>query len=136
MANAPAIESQNANKTFEIRSAGLKHFGLPELELKNIPKEAKDSAVALLNATAQVLAEGKRAPGPGPLTVALATIKHVQHRKNLEAKATADAERSVEMVLVPGSSTKVPTLAITFPGQGAATERVSAGIDTLFGFED
>lgn len=120
----------------ELRTAGMKHFGLPELELKNIPKEMKDAAVALLNATAQVLAEGKRAPGPGPLTVALATIKHVQHRKNLEARATTDAERSVDVVLVPGSSTKVPTLAITFSGEGTPSERVSAGIETLFGFAE
>ena len=92
--------------------------------------------MALLNATAQVLAEGKRAPGPGPLKVALATIKHLQHRKILEAKATNAAERAVDVVLVPGSSTKVPTLAITFPGDGSPSERVSIAIDTLFGFED
>ncbi|MDP1830207.1 MAG: hypothetical protein Q8L48_43485 [Archangium sp.] len=117
----------------EIHSAGLKHFGLPELELKAIPKASKDSAVALLNATAQVLAEAKRAPAPGPLTVELTAIRHAQHRKNLEAKASADAEKAVELVLVPGANEKVPTLAITFPGAGSPSERVEDGLSALFG---
>lgn len=119
-----------------IRSAGLKHFGLPELELKDIPKPSKDSAVALLNATAQILVEGKRMPGPGPLTVDLTAMRHAHHRKNLEAKASADAEKVVDLVLVPGANEKVPTLAITFPGAGTPGERVEDGIATLFGYPD
>ncbi len=123
-------------KEVGVRSAGMKHFGLPELELKNIPKLLKDDGVALLNATAQILAEQKGPVKPGPLKVSLAAMRHVQHRKNLVAKTYPNADKVVDVVLVPGANTKTPTLAITFTGPGTSSEKVETALATLFGTEE
>lgn len=120
-------------KSLELKSAGLRHLGLPELELKNISPASKEPAVALLNATAQILAEGHGMVEAGPLTVSLDSIRHLQQRENFAARTYENAQRSVDLVLVPSGDGRVSTLAITFPGAGTPTERLEAGLASLFG---
>ncbi len=123
-------------KGVTLKSAGMKHFGLPELQLDNVARSSRDAAVSLLNATAQILAEQHEEIGPGPLQVSLASMRHAQHRKNLEEKRFESAKGVVDVVLAPSGDQKVPRLTITFPGLGAPTELVEAGIAEFFGSAD
>lgn len=123
-------------KGVTLKSAGMKHFGLPELELDNVARASRDSAVSLLNATAQLLVEQQEQVGPGPLKVSLKAMRHAQHRKNLEEKSLENAQGVVDVVLVPSADQKVPRLTITFPGTGAPTELVESAIAALFGSAD
>jgi hypothetical protein len=120
----------------ELRTAGMRHLGLPELELKHIPLEAKDNAVSLLNATAQTLAEKKGPAVPQAMEVSIPAIKHVAYRKYLDGLMLANADGAVDVELVPGDSKKHPTLEVTFTAGGTPEQRVQAALDALFGFEE
>ncbi len=123
-------------KGLSLKSAGMKHFGLPELELNHVARSSRDSAVSLLNATAQLLVEQQGELAPGPLQVSLEAMRHVQHRKNLEEKRLKNAKGVVDVVLEPSADKKVSRLTITFPGDGAPTELVESAIATFFGSAD
>ncbi len=123
-------------KGLSLKSAGMKHFGLPELQLDNVTRSSRDSAVLLLNATAQLLVERRGVIGPGPLQVSIKAIRHAQQRKNLEEKGLKNAKGVIDVVLEPSADQKVSRLTITFPGKGAPIERMKGAITTFFGSAD
>lgn len=124
------------DKGVELQTAGLRHFGLPELELTAISRSSRDAAVAVINAVGQTLLERPTLAEPGRVTVDLNKLKHGEERAVLQARALANAQQRVEIELVPGGTGKVPTLAVVFPGEGSPTERVERGIASLFGSND
>ena len=119
-----------------LRTAGLKHFGLPELKIVNVPAAVEDSALALLQAAAQIAVEDAAGPAPGIYGVSLASMKHAGHKKGLNEMMFPNATRSVDLLLANSPNAKVPTLAVGFPGKGSPTERLEAGLTEFFGAED
>ena len=114
----------------------MKHLGLPELVLESVSDGVKDDAKALLYAAAQTLAEKKGPVSEGPLEVSIPKIKHAAFRKQLEGQTSKNAERSLEVELVGGDSSKRPTLLVQLPEGGNSDQRVEAALDTFFGFGD
>ncbi len=119
-----------------LRTAGLKHFGLPELKIVNVPAASEDSALALLQAAAQIAVEDPEGPAPGIYGVSLSSMKHAGHKKGLNEMMFPNATRSVDLLLANSPNAKVPTLAVGFPGKGSPTERLQAGLTEFFGAED
>ena len=127
-----ALEGDAVN----LRTGGMKHLGLPELVLESVADGVKDDAKALLYAAAQTLAEKKGPVSEGPLEVSIPKIKHAAFRKQLEGQTSKNAERSLEVELVGGDSSKRPTLLVQLPAGGNSDQRVEAALDTFFGFGD
>lgn len=119
-----------------LRTAGLKHFGLPELKIVNVPAESEDSALALLQAAAQIAVEKPDPPVPGLYPVRLNAMKHAGHKKALGELVRPNATRSVDLILTNNPAAKVPTLFVSFPGTGAPPERLQAALTEFFGSED
>lgn len=120
----------------DLKSGGLTHFGLPELEMVNVPTAHQDYAVAVLNAIAQLLVERGVPPEPGPMSVVLADIKHKTYRTDALSLAAEDALKEVDVTLVGKADDKGAVLQVTFPGKGAQGDRIIAGITSLFGTQD
>lgn len=123
------VQVSSGETSAALRTAGLRHFGFAELELRDVPLDEVDRAIGLLNATAQTFIEGDLDASPGPLTVDLSAIRHVAQWKNLEGMATKDAAKKVDVQLVPGDSEKWPTLEVRLAGDLS----VAAGLEQLFG---
>ncbi len=119
-----------------LRTAGLKHFGLPELKIVNVPPESEDSALALLQAAAQIAVEDPEPPQPGIYPVRLDSMKHQGHKKALTELVFPKAARKVDLILTNSPGAKVPTLHVGFPGTGSGPERLAAGLKDFFGSED
>lgn len=118
-----------------LRTGGMKHLGLPELILEGVSTDVKDDAISLLYAAAQSLAERKGPPVEGTLEVSIKKLKHAAFRKELEKQTAKNAERSIEVELVGGDSSKRPTLLVLLPAN-ESEERVETALDTFFGFGD
>lgn len=123
------VPVSSGEESASLRTAGLRHFGFAELELREVPLDEVDRAIGLLNATAQTFIEGDLDAAPGPLTVDLSAIRHVGQWKNLEGLSTKSAAKKVDLQLVPGDSEKWPTLELRL-GDGVS---VAAGLEQLFG---
>jgi hypothetical protein len=129
-------EDELEGDAVNLRTGGMKHLGLPELVLESVADGVKDDAKALLYAAAQTLAERKGPVTEGPLEVSIPKLKHAGFRKQLEGQTSKNAERSLEVELVGGDSSKRPMLLVTLPEGGNADQRVEAALDTFFGFGD
>jgi hypothetical protein len=120
----------------DLRTGGMKHFGLPELVLENVPNHLKDQSRSLLLAAAQSFAERKGPAAEGTLTVSLPRLKHVAFRKELERQTAANADRTLDLELVGRREAKLPTLILGVPPGGSEEQRLEAALDSLFGFEE
>lgn len=118
-----------------LRTAGLKHFGLPEFKIANVPAAAEDSALALLQAAAQMAVEDVDPLAPGLYALSLDAMKHAGHKKALSELMFPNASRRVNLLLANSPTAKVPTLTVGFAGSGAATDRLQAGLVEFFGSE-
>jgi hypothetical protein len=128
-----SVFTESRGNFVDLKTGGLTHFGLPELELLSVPQANQDFAVALLNVLAQQLVERTTTPSPGPMSVALSVLKHKAYAKEAASLTTDDALKEVDVTLVGKSDEKGPVLQVNFPGKGAPADRVVAGITALFG---
>lgn len=119
-----------------LRTAGLKHFGLPELKMVQVPAESEDTALALLQAAAQIAVEDPDGPMPGIYPVSLDAMRHAGHKKGLTELTFPNAQRSVDLVLANNPAAKVPTLTVSFSGTGSPSERLVGGLTEFFGSAD
>lgn len=117
-------------------SSGLNHFGFPELEIRQVSRSSRNAAALLLNAIAQTFAERGTPVVPGDLTVDLGLLKHGGYLDDLEGSTFENAQQRVQVRLVPLSGRDVPTLLVTFPGEGAANELAQTGFESLLGWEE
>lgn len=120
----------------EFATAGLRRFGLPELELRGVSRNSRVAGNRFVNVVAQALAESGEDIEPGRFTVELAKIKHSVVQKSVNEGLNDGAKGKVVIELRPIGDGEIPTLEITFPGEGAKTVRTERGLSTFFGAED
>lgn len=119
-----------------LSTAGLRRFGIPELELHNIPGNALKSANHVVNVVGQLLVENPKSAKPGAFNIVISKMKHDAYRESLSAASTEGAKAEVEVELRPIGDGEIPTLEIVFPGAGEKTVVVDRGIVALFGSSD
>ncbi|MFO0594680.1 MAG: DUF2314 domain-containing protein [Myxococcaceae bacterium] len=122
--------------TVDLNTGGLAHFGLPELKLAGVPVDKKNLAEALINLTAQLMAEGAFEPDLGRVTVRIDEVKHKVRRDDFASLCTAEAHKELEFTLVNAGTLTNPALTFSFNGAGTKTARIAAALDTLFGPDD
>ncbi len=120
----------------DLKTAGLKHFGFPELELTRVPAASQDAGVELVSVIAQLLVEGTITPQPGLYPVRLAAMKHKGHRGAEAARCVAGAGKETDVILVGSHDGKSPVLQITFPGKGTPADRVETALINFFGSKE
>lgn len=118
-------------------TAGLRRFGLPELELRGVPRNSRDIANRLVNVVAQTLVEHiDDEVIPGRYPVDLTKLKHAGFRKYLDEASVKGAAKKTTLELRPIGDGEIPSLEITVPGEGSTSVRVVRGLTALFGTQD
>lgn len=121
----------------EFATAGLRRFGLPELELRGVPRNSRSVGFSLVNVVAQLLVESiDDEVIPGRYPVDLSRLKHAGYRKYVEDSLLDGAEQKATLELRPIGDGEIPSLEITFPGSGSQSVRVERGTAALFGAKD
>jgi hypothetical protein len=116
-----------------LQTAGLRHFGLPELRMFGVPAEYEDQGVELLNAVAQTMIEQGDPPLPGLMGVDFEKLRHAGQRKSLLDLCAADAGKKTQVKLTSAHDPVVPTLVVSFPGTGDQDILLEDGMYALFG---
>ncbi|MGV3623849.1 MAG: DUF2314 domain-containing protein [Archangium sp.] len=123
-------------KGTSLLTAGLRRFGVPEIELHGVSGNTLKSGNHVVNVVGQLLAEDPRRAKPGAFTIAIGAMKHDGYRQSLIDASLANAKSEVAAELHPIGDEELPTLELTFPGEGQKTVVVDRGITALFGSND
>lgn len=119
-----------------LSTSGLRRFGLPEIELHNVPGNALKSANHAVNVVGQLLVENPKVAKPGPFTISISKMQHEAYRKSLLEASSAGANAAVEVELRPIGDGEIPSLELVFSGSGQKTVVVDRGLTALFGSTD
>lgn len=135
--NITVLMADEEDGLTRLTTTGLRHFGLPELQLDSIPHSSVNGAGNLMNALSQRLVEAPTLARPGAGRLELGSLKHEGHRSFLESGCLEGAERATDYELADAALEEGPiTLRVDFPGDGAPSERVDAAVQGLFGSHD
>jgi uncharacterized protein YegJ (DUF2314 family) len=121
-------------------SLGLAKFGLPDLVVEQVPQSMSAEVGRLVNAVAQLLAEGHPLSEDGVLEVDLAKVKDARLQRQLQEHTQKGASRRTRLQALmarrdPGDPENA-LLELGFPGSGTAQARQLAALDALFGPKD
>lgn len=116
---------------------GMAKFGLPDLVVEQVSRSLTNDVGSLVNAVAQLLAEGLELTPDGGLNVDLGRVKEAKAKSRFEARVTPGARRSVKLWALDGrrddGDPQNPLLELFFPGTGTPNARQLAALDALFG---
>ena len=118
-------------------SLGMVKLGLPDLVVEEVPRTLVDDMGLLVNAVAQLLAEGATPDPKGALEVKLASVKDSRMQKELQANTQPGASRKATLRAVvarrQAGDPENPLLELSFPGKGTPHALQLAALDSLFG---
>lgn len=120
-------------------SFGLVKLGVPDLVLEDLPVAAAKPAVVVMNACAQLLAEGRVPDAEGVFDVDFHAIRNVGAREAALRGAPAGAKLRAHVKLVPAQAQKGDPenrlLELRCEGYPGATEpeRLTAMVDAVYG---
>jgi uncharacterized protein YegJ (DUF2314 family) len=116
---------------------GMVKLGLPDLVVEQVPGSMTTEMGKLVNAVAQLLAEGLEPAKTGELAVDLTRVKDARVQRMVAADDPKTARRNAKLWAIEGrrdnGDPENPLLEIAFPGSGSAHERQLAALDGLFG---
>ncbi|WP_375768291.1 DUF2314 domain-containing protein [Archangium gephyra] len=116
---------------------GMAKLGLPDLVVEQVQRSMSNEVGTLVNGMAQLLAEGLELPEDGTLNVDLTRVKDAKVKRQLEAKMSEGARRSLKLRAIEATRDEGDPdnhlLEIAFPGSGTPHARQLAALDTLFG---
>jgi uncharacterized protein YegJ (DUF2314 family) len=120
-----------------IISLGMVKFGLPDLVVEQVQRALVSDMGTLVNAVAQLLAEGLPLSTGAVLQVDLARVKDSRMQKELQEDTKAGVSRKAKLQAVVARRDEGdpdnPLLELSFPGKGTPHARQLATLEALFG---
>lgn len=124
-------------KALRAVSLGMAKLGLPDLVVEQVPQSMSQEVGRLVNAVAQLLAEGHTLSEDGVLEVDLGKVKDGRLQRQLQEHTHEGASRRARLqALLAQRDQGDPEntlLELGFPGSGSAHTRQLAALDALFG---
>jgi uncharacterized protein YegJ (DUF2314 family) len=124
-------------ESMRLVSLGLGKLGLPDLVVEEVPRSLVDDMGLLVNAVAQLLAEGRAPDSEGAMQVELARVKNSRMQKDLQAHTQPGASRKATLRAVVArreeGDPENSLLGLSFPGTGTPHALQLAALDSLFG---